>query len=127
MAMVKADACLEEQDEKLKCVHFFQVSPYWAHSEAILLALLSDEDPNMRKWAVQKIMHLRQKATDKDGVRVWKKVTLLFNPLPDHYRDMIGKKESIQLSTHIYRPSEHYYVLISLSFFSYRLGQRKYY
>ena len=90
--MVEADACLEEEEEKLVCVHFLQVSPYWAHSEAILLALLSDEDPNMRKWAVQKIMDLRQKATDKDGVRVWKKVTLLFNPMPDHYRDMIGKK-----------------------------------
>ena len=90
-ALVEANACLEEEDEKLKCVHFFQVSPYWAHSEAILLALLSDEDPDMRKWAVQKIVQLRQKARDQDGVRVWKKVTLLFNPLPDHYRDMIGK------------------------------------
>ena len=93
MAMVKADACLEEQDEKLKCVHFFQVSPYWAHSEAILLALLSDPDPDMRLWAVEKIVQLRQKATEEDGVRIWKKVTLLFNPIPDHYRDMIGKKE----------------------------------
>ena len=80
-AMVEANACLEEEDEKIKCVHFFQVSPYWAHSEAILLALLSDEDPEMRKWAVDKIEQLRQTATD--GVRVWKKVTLLFNPLPN--------------------------------------------
>ena len=89
--MVEANACLEEEDEKIKCVHFFQVSPYWAHSEAILLALLSDEDPEMRKWAVDKIEQLRQTATD--GVRVWKKVTLLFNPIPDHYRDLIGKKK----------------------------------
>ena len=89
--MVEANACLEEDDEKVKCVHFFQVSPYWAHSEAILLALLSDEDPEMRKWGVQKIIQLRQESTNEDGVRVWRKVNLLFNPIPNHYRDLIGK------------------------------------
>ena len=95
--MVEANACLEEVDEKVHCFHFFQQSPYWAHSEAILLALLSDKDPNMRKWAVQKIQEIRQNTDEsvseyfKDDVRTWKKVTLLFNPLPKHYKDMIGK------------------------------------
>ena len=93
--MVEANACLEEEDEKIKCVHFFQVSPYWAHSEAILLALLSDEDPEMRHWAVDKILEIRRTTTEENGVRVWKKVKLLFNPLPGHYKDMIGKRKII--------------------------------
>ena len=92
--MVEADACLEENEEKLKCLHFFQVSPYWAHSEAILLALLSENNPEMRLWAAQKIIKIRQEATDENGVRVWKKPTLLFNPMPEHYKDMIGKRET---------------------------------
>ena len=83
----------------MHCLKYFQESPYWAHSEPILLALLSDEDPEMRHWAVEKITEIRQ-TTDgstlseyfKDDVRTWKKVTLLFNPLPGHYKDMIGKK-----------------------------------
>ena len=87
--MVEADACLEENAEKIKCLHFFQVSPYWAHPEAIILALLSDQDPEMRHLAVQKITKIRQE--DEDGVRVWKKPTLLFHPIPVHYKDMIGK------------------------------------
>ena len=95
-AMVEADACLEENEEKVHCFHFFQQSPYWAHPEAILLALLSDENPDMRRFAVQKIIEIRQ--TDvkksehfKDDVRTWKKVTLI-KPPPEHYKDMIGKK-----------------------------------
>ena len=95
--MVEAEASLEENNEKLHCFHFFQQSPYWAHPEPILLALLSDEDLDMRQWAVQKIIRIRQ-TTDvekseyfKDDVRTWKKVTLLYNPLPEHYKDMIGK------------------------------------
>ena len=94
--MVEADACLEEVEEKEHCFNFFQFSPYWAHPEAILLALLSDEDSEKRNWAVQKIVDVRQK-TDileseyfKGDVRVWKKVTLLCNPMPEHYKDMIG-------------------------------------
>ena len=97
--MVAADACLEENDEKVHCFNFFQFSPYWAHPENILLALLSDENPEMRHWAVNKIKEVRQ-TTDrpvseyfKDDVRTWKKPTLLFNPLPEHYKDMIGKKK----------------------------------
>ena len=97
--MVEANACLEEDDEKLHCFNFFQFSPYWAHSENILLALLSDEHSDNRQWAVQKIVEIRQ-STDasvlseyfNDNVRVWKKVTLLSNPLPEHYKDMIGNK-----------------------------------
>ena len=95
--MVQADACLEEIEEKVHCFNFFQQSPYWAHPENILLALLSDKNPDMRVWAVQKIIEIRQ-TTDvplseyfKDDVRTWKKVILLFNPLPEHYKDMIGK------------------------------------
>ena len=96
--MVEADACLEEMEEKDHCFNFFQYSPYWAHPEAILLALLSDENPDMRQWGVQKIMEIRQNNEPtlseyfKDNVRTWKKVTLLINPLPQHYKDMIGKK-----------------------------------
>ena len=96
--MVEANACLEENEEKIHCFNFFQQSPYWAHPEAILLALLSDEDPDMRKWAFNKIKEVRQ-ITDrpvseyfKDDVRTWQKPTLLFNPLPEHYKDMIGNK-----------------------------------
>ena len=86
----------EEVNEKVHCFNFFQQSPYWAHSEAILLALLSDEDPDMRLWAVQKIVEIRQEESVpseyfKDDVRTWKKVTLLKNPLSEHYKDMIGK------------------------------------
>ena len=89
----------EEVNEKVHCFNFFQQSPYWAHSEAILLALLSDEDPDMRLWAVQKIVEIRQEESVpseyfKDDVRTWKKVTLLKNPLSEHYKDMIGKKIS---------------------------------
>ena len=99
--MVEANACLEEVAEKQHCLKYFQESPYWAHPEAIILALLSDEDLEKRHWAVQKIMEIRQ-TTDgsalseyfKDDVRTWKKVKLLFNPLPEHYKDMIGKKKS---------------------------------
>ena len=94
--MVEANACLEEADEKVHCFNFFQQSPYWAHPEAILLALLSDDNPNMRHWGVQKIIKIRQ-TTDvtvseyfKDAVRTWKKVTLLKTPMPEHYKDMIG-------------------------------------
>ena len=94
--MVEANACLEEVDEKAHCFNFFQFSPYWAHSEAILLALLSDEDPEMRNWAFQKIVKIRQEESVpskyfKDSVRTWQKVTLRI-PLSDHYKDMIGKK-----------------------------------
>ena len=95
-AMVEANTCLEEEEEKIHCFHWFQQSPYWAHSEAILLALLSDKDQYMRIWAVQKINEIRQNTDEsvseyfKDGVRTWKKVKLL-TPLPEHYKDMIGK------------------------------------
>ena len=99
--MVEANACLEEVAEKQHCLKYFQESPYWAHPEAILLALLSDEHPEKKHWAVQKIMEIRQNTDEsvlseyfKDGVRTWKKVTLLFNPLPGHYKDMIGKKKA---------------------------------
>ena len=97
-AMVEANACLEKKEEKIHCFNYFQQSPYWAHPEAILLALLSDENPDMRIWAVQKIKEIRENTNDSvlseyfnDGVRTWKKVTLLKNPLPEHYKDMIGK------------------------------------
>ena len=99
--MVEANACLEETEEKVHCFNFFQFSPYWAHPEAILLALLSDENPDMRLWAVQKITEIRQSTAVpseyfKDNVRTWKKVTLLYNPLPEHYKDMIDwNKENI--------------------------------
>ena len=98
--MVEANACLEEVAEKKHCLKYFQESPYWAHPEAILLALMSDEDPEKRHWAVQKIKKIRQDGPVlsseyfKDGVRTWKKVTLMFNPLPGHYKDMIGKKKA---------------------------------
>ena len=94
--MVEANACLEEIEEKVHCFNFFQQSPYWAHPEAILLALLSDENPDMRQWGVQKIIQIRQEESVpseyfKDDVRTWQKVTLVSNPLPEHYKDMIGK------------------------------------
>ena len=100
--MVEANACLEEIAEKVHCFNFFQQSPYWAHPEAILLALLSDENPDMRQWGVQKIMEIRQADGEvlseyfKDGVRTWKKVKLMFNPIPEHYKDMIGKKKCLK-------------------------------
>ena len=85
----------------MHCLKYFQESPYWAHPEPILLALLSDKDPENRHWAVKKIMEIRQNSDGsalseyfKDNVRTWKKVTLLFNPLPGHYKDMIGKKKA---------------------------------
>ena len=102
--MVEANDCLEEVAEKVHCLKYFQESPYWAHSEAILLGLLSDEDPEMRLWAVQKIIEIRQNTDEsvlseyfKDDVRTWKKVKLLFNPLPEHYKDMIGKKKALKI------------------------------
>ena len=65
------------------------------------MALLSDKNPAMRHWGVEKIKEIRQ-ITDrpvseyfKDDVRTWQKVTLLFSPLPEHYKDMIGKKNSL--------------------------------
>ena len=58
--MVEANACLEENEEKVHCFNYFQQSPYWAHPENILLALLSDENPDMRQWGVQKIIEIRQ-------------------------------------------------------------------
>ena len=49
------------------------------------LALLSDDDVEMRQWAVEKIIQIRQKV-DTDEVRVWRKPTLKFEPFPKHYR-----------------------------------------
>ena len=48
------------------------------------LALLSDDDSEMRQFAVEKILQIRQKADT--GVRVWRKPTLKFEPFPKHYR-----------------------------------------
>ena len=97
--MVEANACLEEDAEKEHCFNYFQFSPYWAHPENILLALLSDENPDLRHWAVKKIIEVRQNGSIsseyfKDGVRTWQKVTLLVNPMPEHYKDMIGNKKA---------------------------------
>ena len=97
--MVEANSCLELEAEKVHCFNYFQFSPYWAHPENILLALLSDDNPDMRNWAVQKIIEVRQNGSVpseyfNDGVRTWQKVKLLFNPMPEHYKDMIGKNTS---------------------------------
>ena len=48
------------------------------------LALLSDDDVEMRQWAVKNIIKIRQEETDE--VRVWRKPTLKFEPFPQHYR-----------------------------------------
>ena len=51
------------------------------------LALLSDEDVEMRQWGVEKIIQIRQKVnTNHNEVRVWRKPTLKFEPFPKHYR-----------------------------------------
>ena len=84
-AIVQADECLEET-EKLHCQKYFQENSYWAHNEAITLALLSDDNMEMRQWAVDKIIQIRQETTDTDETRVWRKPTLKFEPLPKHYR-----------------------------------------
>ena len=95
--MVQANACLEEIEEKEHCFNFFKFSPYWAHPENILLALLSDENLELRNWAVNKIKEVRQindrpkSEYFKDDVRTWKKPALVF-PLSEHYKDMMGKQ-----------------------------------
>ena len=51
------------------------------------LALLSDDDMEMRQWAVEKIIQIRQKVDMEEvRVRVWRKPTLKFEPFPKHYR-----------------------------------------
>ena len=93
--MVQADECLEDKkvvfeekitSEKLHCQKYFKENPYWAHNEAISLALLSDDDVEMRQWAVEKIIQIRQGASDMYETRVWRKPTLKFEPFPKHYR-----------------------------------------
>ena len=82
--MVQANKCLN-QEEWLKAQKWFQVNPYWAHWEAILLALLSEDDRELRIWAVNKIIQIRQEA--KPGVvRIWKKPILKLDQMPEHYR-----------------------------------------
>ena len=49
------------------------------------LALLSEDDMELRQWAVENILNIRQKV-DMDEVRVWRKPTLIFEPFPKHYR-----------------------------------------
>lgn len=47
---------------------------YFWHSENLLLAMLVDEDINIRRDAVQKIVRARQEATQNDSVRVFTKI-----------------------------------------------------
>ena len=51
----------------------------------ISLALLADDDVEMRQWAVDRIIQIRLK-DDTEQVRVWRKPTLKFEPMPKHYR-----------------------------------------
>ena len=71
----------EEWDHGLK---YFQESSYWAHCEAILLALLSEDDQALRIWAVNLIIQIRRDAKP-DEVRWWKKPALIFDQMPEHY------------------------------------------
>ena len=86
------------QNKQIKIVHvsewehgtkYFQESPYFAHCEAIFLALLSDEDMTLRLWAAEKIIKIREE-NNPDVVRVWKKPVLVLDPIPEHYKDMIN-------------------------------------
>ena len=82
--MIDARGCLNQKE----WVHgraYFQENSYWAHWEAILLALLSEDDPELRIWAVNLIIQIRQDAKP-DEVRYWQKPNLIFDPMPEHYR-----------------------------------------
>ena len=70
-------------------IKYFQESPYFAHSESIFLALLTDVDISVRGWAAEKILKIREE-NNPDVVRVWKKVTLVLDPIPQHCKDMIN-------------------------------------
>ena len=58
-------------------IKYFQISPYFAHCEAIFLALLTDDELTLRLWAAEKILKIRQENENTRVVRVWKKVTLM--------------------------------------------------
>ena len=59
-----------------------------AHWEAILLALLSENSQELRTWAVNLIIQIRQDSKPGE-VRWWQKPNLIFDPMPEHYRDMV--------------------------------------
>ena len=50
-----------------------------------MLALLSENDQELRNWAVDMIIQIRRDAKPNE-VRYWKKPTLIFDPMPKHYR-----------------------------------------
>ena len=53
-----------------------------------MLALLSEDDQELRSWAVNMIIQIRRDAKPGE-VRWWKKPELIFDPIPEHYRDMV--------------------------------------
>ena len=65
----------------------------------------------MRQWGVQKIIEIRQEESVpseyfKDDVRTWQKVTLVY-PLPENYKDMIGKNtKNYSSSNHTIRKKD---------------------
>ena len=61
-----------------------------------MLALLSENDQELRIWAVNLIIQIRLKSKPGE-VRWWQKPNLIFDPMPEHYRDMVdwSKKENL--------------------------------
>ena len=61
-----------------------------------MLALLSEDDQELRMWAVNLIIQIRRDAIP-DEVRWYQKPKLIFDPMPEHYRDMVdwSRKENL--------------------------------
>ena len=61
-----------------------------------MLALLSENDQELRMWAVNLIIQIRRDAKHGE-VRWYQKPKLIFDPMPEHYRDMVdwSKKENL--------------------------------
>ena len=61
-----------------------------------MLALLSENDQELRMWAVNLIIQIRRDAKHGE-VRWYQKPKLIFDPMPEHYRDMVdwSNKENL--------------------------------
>lgn len=86
--LIKLSAVLR-QDEKRVFQRIMQVNCFSAHPESILIAMLTDDDPSVRKRAVLKILKIRKKKIS-DSVRKFVLPKIKFNATS--YIDIIDWK-----------------------------------
>ena len=81
-----------------------QRNMFLAHKEAILLAMLGDQDPALRAEAVEMIRAVRQRSTSSadQEIRAYKAPTV--NTTPENFRELIDLPASMECGNDLEPP-----------------------